>query len=1035
MNAASLCRLLLALLAMTACATSSALGREGTLADLLQTHWTARDGAPNFTSLIAETADGYLWLGDRAGLSRFDAIHFEHTDPTGAAEFSSSPVHALFAPPGGGLWIGYSFGGVAFLKDGVLKSYGTREGLRAEPVTDFAQQPDGMLWIATHSGLGWMRDGRWHPVDADWRLPPGGTVGLTLDSTGAIWTQAQGTLYRLGLGQHHFESIRFMGNSHVYVVEAPTGEVWAADLSTLTQVYQNPQSGRGWASATSPLIVDGDGAIWDFNDTPAARGQQGHALVRISRDHLPQSGATLHLSTIQDRLTVIGGRPASDWGLFLLDREGNIWLTSNAGPVRFSERNVRPVRLPIDSSEWNTGAIGLGQDDSVWISSGYENPAYRIAPQGRPAEQPLRSLVCVAQSRSGPTWLATFDALWRDRAGHLDKVTSLVDVPLAMAIDHAGSVWISLIHQGLFRLVDGRLLANGGLPALGVDAPLTLAEDRAERLWAGYADGRVAIVSGADVRFLGRTDGLDVGEVVALYGRRQAVWVGGSAGLARFDGRRFQRLLADQPGMLRNITGIVETAAGEVWLNTAKGIVRLPVAELNRAVADPAYRMSVQLFDAQQGLDGTGARTAPLPTLVEAGDGKLWAVTTLGAYTIDPLHLSRSGAPPSVRLESFTADDQVQPTTGAVALPPHTSALHFRYEGLSLTAPEQVRYRYRIDGVDNDWHAAQDLRDAYYMNLEPGTYRFRVQSRFAGTDWNPHEAELSFRIAPAFVQTRLMLALCALGAASVIWLLVRLRVSRVEQRIRIGLIARIEERERIARELHDTLLQGTQGLLLSVHSLAARAHRGEQVGEALDAVIAGTDDLLTESRDRIQELRTSTLKSAALAEAVLAFGQALQRGSKTRLRVVVRGAHRDLDPVVADEVFWIAREAVRNAFRHAEATTTRVEIVHGPDQFRLVVSDDGVGIPAHVLTAGARPGHWGIAGMRERAARIPGAFDLRQRLEAVPNAKRGTVVELCVAAKVAYAGPLARSGWMARILGALRRRVPKRDSEAHGTSS
>ena len=1013
MNSASLCKLLLAVLAMIAGTTSSALGREGPLADLLQTHWTARDGAPTATSLLAQTPDGYLWLGDATGLSRFDAIRFERVEPKGDSEFSSSPVHALFAPPGGGLWIGYSFGGIAFLKDGVVKAYGTRDGLpRGASVTDFAQQPDGTLWIATQRGLGWLRDGQWHRADADWRLPHALTVGLTVDSTGALWTQAQGTLYRLGLGQHQFEPIRFVGESHVYVVEAPTGEVWAGDLSTLTQVYRNPASSRSWASATSPLLVDGEGAVWGFNDTPNARGDLRHALVRVTRAHLPQAGATLHLSTVQDRLTVIAGRAVSSWGLFLLDHEGNVWLTGSSGPIRFSERNIRPMRLPADSNRWQTGAFGIGQDDSVWIGAGFEEPVYRIATQGTPVEQRLRGLLCVAHGRSGPTWLASSDGLWRYQTGRLKKVVSLDDRAQAMAVDHAGAVWISLINKGLFRLVDGRLVANGGLPALDVGAALTLARDRADQLWAGYADGRVAVISGGDVHFLGRVDGLDVGQIVALYGRRQSLWVGGSAGLARFDGRRFQGLLADQPGVLRNITGIVETIIGDVWLNTAMGIVHLPALQLNRAVADPAYRMSVQLFDARQGLEGTGARIAPLPTLIERDDGKLWAMTTMGAYTIDPLNLSRGSVPPSVSLQSFTADDHAQPTTGVVALPPRTSALHFRYEGLSLTAPERVRYRYRIDGIDHDWHAVQEQRDAYYMNLGPGTYRFRVQSRFADADWSSREAELVFEIAPAFVQTRLMIALCALAAVLLTWLLVRLRVSQVAQRIRIALIARIEERERIARELHDTLLQGTQGLILSVHAAAGRLTRGDPLRASLEEAVEQGDALLAEGRDRIQNLRLRDDPATNLAGALGAIGENWrEQGAKATFSMIVEGSARSLRAAARDEVYRIAREAVSNAFLHSQAAAIEVRLLYARSAFFVRIRDDGRGIAPEILKAGGRAGHWGLKGMAERARSLDGA------LEIASSAGIGTEVALRLPAAVAYEPAIPRRRWWHRTAG------------------
>jgi signal transduction histidine kinase len=328
-------------------------------------------------------------------------------------------------------------------------------------------------------------------------------------------------------------------------------------------------------------------------------------------------------------------------------------------------------------------------------------------------------------------------------------------------------------------------------------------------------------------------------------------------------------------------------------------------------------------------------------------------------------------------------------------LPVHTTDLAIEYGAGSLTVPERVRFRYKLEGSDREWQDVGTRREALYTNLRPGRYTFRVTASNNDGVWNDTGASIDFTIAPAFYQTRWFYALCALACAAVLAALYRMRMHQVASQVRSRLEARLAERERIARELHDTLLQGIQGLIWRFQAATDRIPPGDPARHLMEQSLDRADELLGESRDKVKNLRPAAIDAKDLAEALAAEAEQLALEHPAEFRVSVQGASRELHPIVREEGFLIGREALSNAFRHARAGRVEAEVSYGNTAFHVRIRDDGDGISAAVLDAG-RPGHFGLIGMRERAQKLGAQLDVWSK----PGA--GTEIDLRVPARVAY---------------------------------
>ncbi len=379
-----------------------------------------------------------------------------------------------------------------------------------------------------------------------------------------------------------------------------------------------------------------------------------------------------------------------------------------------------------------------------------------------------------------------------------------------------------------------------------------------------------------------------------------------------------------------------------------------------------------------------------------------------GLSVVDPSQLLNSSVPAIAHVEVISADGNPIDIGESVRIPASRKKITFSYSGLSLAAPQRIRFRYFLDGFDHGWSEPVAAREAVYTNLGPGSYRFRVTASNSDGAWNGLETAVSFEVEPAYYQTTWFRASCVIALLASLWALYQFRVHQLARQFNMGLEARVSERTRIARELHDTLLQSFQGLMFRFQ--AARnmlPRRSEEAMQALDGALTRAEQAIAEGRDAIQDLRSEPAGQTDLEHLLKAMGQELASSQDANrdspnFSVTVEGERQSLSPILQDEIYRIGRELLRNAFQHAGASQIESEIRYDDRVFRLRIRDDGKGIDPKLLEEGARPGHWGLPGIRERAKRI-GA-----RLDFWSEAGAGTEIQLTV--PVSGASDTSRDG-------------------------
>jgi signal transduction histidine kinase len=579
-------------------------------------------------------------------------------------------------------------------------------------------------------------------------------------------------------------------------------------------------------------------------------------------------------------------------------------------------------------------------------------------------------------------------------------------------------VWVSFIPYGLAKWDGGHWTKNGGLTGLPDAWVVILTMGPDGRLWAGYLNGEAAVIDGTAVRRYTADDGLNVGPVAAILSGRSNTWLAGPNGLVRFDGQHFHRLLEANNRPFSGITGIAEAENGDLWLNAWDGVRRVEAAELREAQNEPAYAVHSDLYDLTDGLPSVPQRIRPFPTAVSSPDGRIWFGLRAGVVSVDPDGANLGSPVPPVSIVRAIADGKTLDATNA-RLTARTKNLEIDYSAVSLNRANRVRFRYKLEGMDAGWRDAGSRRQAFYTNLPPGRYQFVVSASNGDNVWNETGATMSMEVAPAFNQTIWFLAACVLAFFALLWALYRYRLYQINRQFDARLEARVGERTRIARELHDTLLQSFQGLLLYLQVasdlLPARPQEGKQ---KLDGAIDQVAEAIREGRDAVQDLRSVSVTND-LAQALNTLGEELavdrmnHQPNAPIFRAEVVGAPRDLHPVVRDEVYRIAGEALRNAFSHANAQHIQMELRYDERQLRLRARDDGIGIDPKLLADEGLEGHYGLRGMRERARLLGGTLSVWSERNS------GTEIELIVPAAHAYTAtfPPPRSWLVKRLFG------------------
>jgi signal transduction histidine kinase/ligand-binding sensor domain-containing protein len=960
--------------------------------------WTTETRFPGgVVNGIAQTTDGYLWIGTDRGLIRFDGFNFRPVSLTSIAIASNVSILQLLTDAGGKLWIRpqgadlvlqkdgkfesvkYGPNAVTALskdnRDGVLISDTTQGTLRfvadgvqqlgpaSPPVISLTETADGKIWLGTlGDGLLFLAGAQASRVNAG--LPDRKINCLLAIGSDELWVGTDRGLYRgNGNGFRRIELPSFLGDVQVF------------------SLLRDRDSNMWVGTARGLLRINGKGI--SFSEENELRGDGGINALFEDREGNLWIGGARGLGRIRDSAFVtypsVGDRRFEHNGPVYVDPEGRTWFApAQGGLYVLSNGRVQAV-------------TSIPPNEVVYSISGWAAVVWAGRQRGGLTRLEFRNGSMASQSYTKANGLAQ-------------------DSAYAVYESRDGSAWVGTLNGGVSKFKDGHFTTYTTTDGLASNTVSSILETHDGAMWFATPGG-LSSFSNGQWRSYTTVEGLPSAEVNCLFEDSSGIlWSGTSAGLAFFASNRFQ-ILQKSPDVLRGqVVGMAEDKNGRFWIATSDHVLRIPRDKLLSGVVKA---IDVREYGQADGLESTeGVKRSR--SVVSDSAGRIWFSLTTGLSVVDPSQIDDNSVPALPHIEAITADNNTANLAASVRIPPSPRRITFEYTGLSLAMPARVRFRYFLEGFDSSWSQPIAARDAVYTNLGAGSYRFRLVASNSEGLWNGPEAAIGFEVEPTLSETwwfRSAMVLCV-GLVALAAYLMRMR--QLTRLLHARFEERLAERERVARELHDTLLQSFQGLLLHLQVVSDLLPTRPQEGKKkLDSVIDHAVDAIREGRDAVQDLRSSVTVTNDLAVALNALGQELaaetgHNADAPVVQVEVEGAPRDLHPVVRDEIYRIAGEALRNAFRHADSEHIEVEIRYDERQLRLRLRDDGRGIDPKVLSGDGDEGHYGLRGMRERAKLLGGKLTVWSERDS------GTEVELIIPAARAYrASPGLPRSWLA----------------------
>jgi signal transduction histidine kinase/ligand-binding sensor domain-containing protein len=986
---------------LACCGCAFALDPSLDINQYAHTAWKVRDGfVGSEINSIAQTRDGYIWLATQFGLFRFDGVRNVPWQPPRDQHLPPGTIFSLLVDRGGTLWIGAK--GLASFNDGKLTHYPELDG---HYIFKILEDHEGTVWASGVTDpigkLCAIRNGNIQCYGGDGTLGLG-ALSLYEDSKGNLWAGVLNGLWQWKPGPPKFYSLAGEPDGIRAFAEDTDGTLlvgWKGGIYRFVDGKTEPYSLRSASQQfrAKRMLRDRNGALWiGTPDRGLLHLHEGRTDVFAQSDGLSGEGIE---------------------SLFE-DRENNIWVGTSNGLDRFRDFSVVTLTQKQGLSSAIVAAVLPDREGNIWFSTHGDLDRWN---NGQTKTYPIHP-ESLFQDDRGRIWTSTSREF-----GYLEdgRFTSIEGVPggniLSIAQDTAGNLWVANEPVGLLRISPQNEVREIPWAGLGhkEHASVVAADRRQGGLWIGFFLGGIAYFSDGQVRAsYTTTDGLGAGRVSDFrFDDDGTLWVSTEGGLSRLKNNRVATLTRKNGLPCDAVHWAMEGDDRSLWLYTACGLVRIARSDLDAWVADPNRTIQATVFDSSDGVRSLSSPGHYHPQVAKTPDGKLWFLPWDGVSVIDPHHIPFNKLPPPVHIEQVTADRKTywQNLSGDASsshprLPPLVRDLTIDYTALSFVAPEKVLFRYKLEGHDPDWQNVGARRQAFFNDLSPGNYRFRVAACNNSGVWNEAGTFLDFSIAPAYYQTTWFRVSCVAAFLVLLWGLYRLRIHQLQHQFAIGLEARVNERTRIARDLHDTLLQSFHGLILRFQAATnLLPERPVEAKQRFESAIDQAAQAVTEGRDAVQGLRSSTVETNDLAMAISALGEELAAdgtiANSALFRMAVEGTPRNLHPILRDEVYRIAGETLRNAFRHAQARQIEVEIRYDAQQFRLRVRDDGKGIDPEILGEQPRPGHFGLHGMRERAKIVGGQLDVWSELDS------GTEVELSIPASRAYATPSTRRSW------------------------
>lgn len=967
--------------------------------------WQTEEGLPhNTVHAILQTRDGYLWLATEEGLVRFDGMRFSVFDKQNTGQIKSNRVQVLFEDRNANLWIGTAEG-LYRLKDGGFTAFTTTDGLAGNSIGSLYESRNGDLWIGGPAGLTRFRDGKFTAYTTAHGIPAGSVGPICEDLEGNLWVGASSGLVRLREDRFSLYGTTdglVAGNVRL-IREDSQGALWIGASGGLSRfkdgrfisytTKQGLTNDRVWS-----IHEDREGSVWVGTDDGLNRFRDGKLVGYHTADGLAaESVWSIHedhhgvlwlgtpggLTRMRDgKFTSYRTSDGLSSNIVLAiceDNEGSLWIGTEVGGLnRLKDRKFVTWSVKDGLADERAWAVLEDRSGGVWIGSyggglshftegGFTNFTMK---DGLPSNI-VRAL---HEDRDGNVWLGTPAGLARFKNGRFTSYGVEDGLPhnavSAIGEDSQGALWVGTL-SGLTRIKDGRFSIYATVDGLSDDSILSIYPGSGGSLWIGTREGGLNRFQDGRFTAYATKDGLSDNTISTVYeDGEETVWIGTRrGGLNRFKDGKFTSYSTKQGLIDDSVFNILDDGRGSLWISGEKGISRISKNDLEDVATHKTELLNVISYDTSDGLTSKQCGSGQ-PAAWKAGNGNLWFATVKGVAMVDPTGIEINQSQPPVVIEQVLVDGQPLTAGETAEIPAGADKFEFHYTGLSLGAPEKVRFKYKLEGFDERWVDANTQRIAYYTNIRPGAYRFKVIARNGDGIWNEAGAAYEFNLRPYFYQTYWFYGGLAAVVGLTAWGLYLLRIRQVKARFS----AVLEERSRMAREIHDTLAQGLIGIRMQLEAgtkalpggTTQTAQRHLQIARSI------VNLSLAEARRFVWDLRSPALERGDLATALSDFADHLKAHPSVKVDLKVSGVVRRLPGPIEMNILRIGQEALTNAIKHAGARQIHIEIAYEAASIRLSVGDDGCGFDPEAISS--TNGHFGLIGMRERANQINGRF-------------------------------------------------------------
>jgi ligand-binding sensor domain-containing protein/signal transduction histidine kinase len=926
--------------------------------------WKSVDGLPeDFAQCLAQTHEGYLWIGTSGGLVRFDGTRFVVFNHENTPAFRDDSVYSLFASKSGILWAGTEGGGLIRYQDGAFHPFGAAEGLTNGFVRAIFEDSRGNLWLGTDDGLFRMQGESLVRIDGSGNIPRMNVHAICEDRDGRLLVGGWGLLILNETRPSYYRSAESLADNSVRTIcQTADGAIWIGTISGLRRIEPDTNGSPFAVSKilngvnVGVLLESRSGELWIG---AYGQGLMRHQAGRIDRFSAPSSlpnnnllslfedreedlwigtqGGLLRLNpSAADTITTADGTPQSINTIYR-DPQGDLFVTAlNGALFRVTNQVLVPVKLPSSENTLPVRNVFRDSGGALWLGTDGQGLA-RITATGVSRYTMRQGLTndfirAFCEDPDGSIWIGTDGGLSLWRSGsfqNFDIDDGLVYRSIrALLLERGGSLLIAT-DGGLSRFRKGTFVAEPMFDRL-----------RGLKIWALYEDD----------------DG--------------GVWIGTrGAGLFLLKGGELKQLTTREGLPSNKIHFITEDGRGYLWMSGPNGIVSISRSDLETRIGDSSGPLAIRVYSTAEGLSTNRMNGGVQPAGALGSSGELWFPSTRGAVRVQPDVMDRGGAFP-VLIEQIVADDHQVPVSGGLRLAPGQGKLEVHYTAIRLRSPERTRFKYWMEGFDPDWTDAGQRRIAYYTNMPAGDYRFHVVAYELNDPGNAAEQVLRIEWRPHFYQTGWFLALCALVAITAAWGAYRLHVRNIRQRF----AAVLEERNRLAREMHDTLIQGCVG----VSALLEAASRAQDVSpsissEMLDRAREEVRSAVDDARRAVWDLRHVSGNGQFLVTEISRLTQRIGLETGIAIQFESSGTPVGLRSDGERSLLLVIREALQNAARHGAPKNLSVVLNFDRRGLQVRIDDDGCGFDSSI-NDWADGRHYGLVGMRERVESLGGEF-------------------------------------------------------------